>query len=104
MPPTTLQLKQGLLLVHGTIYGAMVDALPVVQFSDLTNSIDRHNYIGFDWYADYFSKTVSSSDPYGSMTDNNPVDVEHWNVTGAVLPSGIEPWQECLVLLRRLRW
>lgn len=90
-----------LLLLHGTIYGVIYQSDPVA-FSGTTNSVEQHNYPGFDWDADV--PFIADSPPMlaGPMTDNGPVEVVSWTVAGAAPYDLLTPWRRCGLILTRL--
>lgn len=102
MGASVLDLKRGLLLIHGTTYGQERQAFPVVQFSDLSDSIGRHNYVGFDWDIDVPYVASFSTLGTGMVTDNTPIDVVHWGVNGIEPYDILSPWRGCMGLLVRL--
>jgi len=102
MTASVFDLKQSLLLIHGAIYGQIKDSIGVVQFSGLTNSIEQYDYAGFDWDSDvpYAASFITIGS--GSMTDNTPIDVAHWNVGGNEPYDILSPWRGCMGLLVRI--
>jgi len=100
---STLSLKQSLLLIHGTVYGQESLPLPVVQLSGLTNSIERHNYAGFDWdvsvpYVEEYDSSMLSD----SLINNEPIDVIHWGAAASEVTDLLAFWRTCSTLLVRL--
>lgn len=99
---SVLLLKKSLLLTHGTIYGAVAVGPVVVQAADVTDSIERHNYPGFDWDADTPYLEAFPTSQLGTVTDNAPVDVISWAAGGNQPYDTMAPWRGCLVLLERM--
>jgi hypothetical protein len=94
-------LKQSLLLTHGTVYGHAMPAVPV-GFTGMSASIERHNVAGFNWDADVPYLATYTANPLGTMTDNSPIDIISWTVTGSPAVDLLAPWRQCAVLLTRL--
>lgn len=92
--------KKGLLLTHGTIYGSTLPPVMVaVQLTGYTNSVEQHNYPGFDWDADVPYLGTFPEAPFGPTTDNAPIDMVHWAVGGATAYAALAPWRGCLNML-----
>ena len=93
--------KAGLLLIHGTVYGTIAEALPwrdmdnkSVSVCKLTSQVDWRNNL-------YPNAQPASCLQSPLLTDNAPIDVISWNLTGYTGESGLEWWQQCMSLFLR---
>lgn len=66
-------------------------------------NIDQWDNPSYDWrnglFEIVFPSLSASSD---NLTDNTPVEVEHWPATGGLSPSGMEHWQSCMHILTHI--
>lgn len=81
-------------MATGTIKPATFLDLP-----DKSINIDHWDSSTWHWLDDIPYRAQAAMGLNGPMTDNAPVDVIHWSVTGGLAPSGLEHWQTCLNLM-----
>lgn len=97
-----LLLKHSLLLTHGTVYG-QIDVLTWHDLSPKSVNIDQWHNPAYDWKVGLFElRTMDLPTATGTMTDNGPVDLIHWNVSGAAALSPMVPWRNCMKVLRHI--
>lgn len=95
------RLKYDLLLTHGTIYGVINESLEAVQFDGINISIENSwSARTKPFYAPYAS--IAETAVSGTMTNNVPIEVVSWGVTGAAPANNLWPWQSCVTLLTRM--
>ncbi len=99
--PTTDELKRSLLLIHGTVYG-QIDPLAFFDLSPKSVNIDQWHDPDYDWKVGLFELRTMALPGTGTMTNNAPVDLIHWNVSGSAALSPMAPWRNCLKMLTHI--
>jgi hypothetical protein len=94
----------GLLLLHGTIYGQTppVDSVSLwldcpyksANIDQWGNHVPRLTDIPY-------GQTEKSPCLVGALSDSGPIEVVHWTAPGQAGPSGMGWWQSCIHLLLR---
>lgn len=93
-------MKTGLLLLHDTIYGWSPPdqpwTLPVITDNLLID--DDPN----QWVDTLFGFGSVVNTTSGTVADNAPIGVVHWNISGAISVDQFSPKNRCLFLLTRM--
>lgn len=93
-------LKHSLLLTHGTIYGDIPAVLPWVDYTAKSASLDQMAD-QVEWRNGLYYADPVATALHGAMTNNAPIDVYSWAVTGHAGETGLEWWQQCMTLFMR---
>lgn len=94
-------LKHSLLIIHGTVYGTS-PSMPGWKGFDLFPSahLAKEKSVCRPVFA--FPADIIPVPSCGPLTDNTPIDMLPWSVTGGGQPVNIlAPWQQCLTLYTR---
>ena len=94
-------LKQSLLLTHGTIYGYVAASLPWRDYDNGRSPSVFKRADQVEWRNTLYPATMHPQVPVGPMTDNATIDFHHWNMAGHIGESGLEWWQQCMTLFMR---
>ena len=98
---TLRELKESLLLTHGTVYGDIAADTPWIDYAGKSDNIDLWGSTTF-WLTNIPGAGAFIPSLYGPMTDQTPIDVIHWSMIGSKGETGMEWWQSCLSMLRHL--
>jgi hypothetical protein len=99
--PTELELKNSLVLIHQTIYGDIPVEVPYSVTTAITSSIENSWLVNYRQDL-YYKSPALSSNIFGPMTNNMPIDTVHWYAgPGHVPETGMEIWEQCMTLFMR---
>lgn len=94
------ELKQSLLLTHGTIYGYAAPQLPWQRRSDFSPSLDAMSD-QVTWRSGLYPALQPEVYDFGEVTDNATIDFYSWNHDGDIVRTGHEWWEQCMTLFMR---
>ena len=93
--------KAGLLLIHGTVYGTIADALPWRDMDGKSPNVCKVTSTE-EWRAALFLNAAPATCLQSpDLINNAPIDVVSWSITGYTGESGLEWWQQCMTLFLR---
>lgn len=92
-----------LLLIHGTVYGTLHEDTSGIDFVGISSSIDLHGGSIVGWQEDVFGiGGFLQPLAVGEKTDNTPIDVVHWGISGVAPQDSRAWWGRCLKVLTHL--